>query len=272
MSAFCLAAGVRLLAYGTLGGGFLTDRWVGAPEPTSIEDWSKSKYKRFIDTIGGWSALQTILGGLARGCSQARRVRRQRRHALGARAAGRCGCHRRRSAGRARASGRQCSSVFVLAGRRGQTADRRRLWFLLGASPAIAATSTVARLFLRRPAISAITSRAFRRCSRQSRSMGALTAYASTPAASGSPSAGTAVQCGLAIASLSAEPRPPTAQVKSSVRAMPKGRRSTSWTRSQRASPLWAERLQTLSERVSISAMQTTGSRFPGCMVDTSEP
>lgn len=64
MSTFCLAAGVRLLAYGTLGGGFLTDRWVGVPEPTSVEDWSKSKYKRFIDTIGGWSALQTILAAL----------------------------------------------------------------------------------------------------------------------------------------------------------------------------------------------------------------
>ncbi|RDI57990.1 aldo/keto reductase [Microvirga subterranea] len=64
MSAFCLANGVRLLAYGTLGGGFLTDRWVGAPEPTSVADWSKSKYKRFIDTIGGWSALQTILAAL----------------------------------------------------------------------------------------------------------------------------------------------------------------------------------------------------------------
>jgi aryl-alcohol dehydrogenase-like predicted oxidoreductase/enamine deaminase RidA (YjgF/YER057c/UK114 family) len=64
MSAFCLANGVRLLAYGTLGGGFLTDRWVGASEPTSIEDWSKSKYKRFIAAIGGWSALQTILTAL----------------------------------------------------------------------------------------------------------------------------------------------------------------------------------------------------------------
>ncbi len=64
MSAFCLANGVRLLAYGTLGGGFLTDRWVGASEPISIEDWSKSKYKRFIATIGGWSALQSILAAL----------------------------------------------------------------------------------------------------------------------------------------------------------------------------------------------------------------
>ncbi|HEY8383480.1 MAG TPA: aldo/keto reductase [Microvirga sp.] len=66
LSAFCLAHGVRLLAYGTLGGGFLTDRWVGAAEPTEVADWSKSKYKRFIDTIGGWSALQAILGALSK--------------------------------------------------------------------------------------------------------------------------------------------------------------------------------------------------------------
>ena len=70
MSAFCLENGVRLLAYGTLGGGFLTDRWVGAPEPASVEDWSKSKYKRFIDAIGGWPALQGILEAL---CAVARR-------------------------------------------------------------------------------------------------------------------------------------------------------------------------------------------------------
>ncbi len=62
MSAVCLEGGVKLLAYGTLGGGFLTDRWVGAAEPTQIADWSKSKYKRFIDAIGGWAALQRILG------------------------------------------------------------------------------------------------------------------------------------------------------------------------------------------------------------------
>jgi aryl-alcohol dehydrogenase-like predicted oxidoreductase/enamine deaminase RidA (YjgF/YER057c/UK114 family) len=65
MSAFCGENGVRLLAYGTLGGGFLTDRWVGQPEPSAIGDWSKSKYKRFIDTIGGWDALQGILAALA---------------------------------------------------------------------------------------------------------------------------------------------------------------------------------------------------------------
>ena len=61
LSALCLASDVKLLAYGTLGGGFLSERWVGAPEPVELADWSKSKYKRFIDAIGGWSALQRIL-------------------------------------------------------------------------------------------------------------------------------------------------------------------------------------------------------------------
>ena len=65
MSAFCVQHGVRLLAYGTLAGGFLSDRWVGMAEPSSIGDWSKSKYKRFIDTIGGWAALQEILAALS---------------------------------------------------------------------------------------------------------------------------------------------------------------------------------------------------------------
>ena len=65
MSAFCAESGVRLLAYGTLGGGFLTDRWLGQPEPASLPDWSKSKYKRFIDVIGGWPVLQALLRTLS---------------------------------------------------------------------------------------------------------------------------------------------------------------------------------------------------------------
>ena len=61
MSEFCLANGIKLLAYGTLGGGFLSDSWLGAGEPADIADWSKMKYGRFIAAIGGWRALQTIL-------------------------------------------------------------------------------------------------------------------------------------------------------------------------------------------------------------------
>jgi aryl-alcohol dehydrogenase-like predicted oxidoreductase/enamine deaminase RidA (YjgF/YER057c/UK114 family) len=66
MSAFCLENGVRLLAYGTLAGGLMSERWLGRPEPASneIADWSKMKYKRFVDAAGGWGSLQAILRAL----------------------------------------------------------------------------------------------------------------------------------------------------------------------------------------------------------------
>jgi enamine deaminase RidA (YjgF/YER057c/UK114 family) len=50
-----------LLAYGTLGGGFLSQRWLGADEPAEVADWSKMKYRRFIDAVGGWAVLQGVL-------------------------------------------------------------------------------------------------------------------------------------------------------------------------------------------------------------------
>ena len=61
LSTLCAESGVKLLAYGTLCGGFLSEKWLGKPEPTSIADWSRSKYKRFIDTVGGWGPFQGIL-------------------------------------------------------------------------------------------------------------------------------------------------------------------------------------------------------------------
>lgn len=64
LSAFCARTGVRLLAYGTLNGGFLSEKWLGKPEPVEISDWSKSKYKRFIDAAGGWVIYQELLATL----------------------------------------------------------------------------------------------------------------------------------------------------------------------------------------------------------------
>ena len=61
MSALCQARGVKLLTYGVLAGGFLSERWLGATEPAAVADWSKMKYQRFIHAIGGWDALQTVL-------------------------------------------------------------------------------------------------------------------------------------------------------------------------------------------------------------------
>lgn len=63
MAEFCAANGIAVLAYGTLLGGFLSERWVGVPEPASDElpTWSLMKYKRFIDAAGGWDAFQRVL-------------------------------------------------------------------------------------------------------------------------------------------------------------------------------------------------------------------
>jgi aryl-alcohol dehydrogenase-like predicted oxidoreductase/enamine deaminase RidA (YjgF/YER057c/UK114 family) len=66
MSTLCAERGVRLLAYGTLGGGFLSERWLDQPEPEAVNDWSKMKYRRFIAAVGGWQALQAVLRAAAR--------------------------------------------------------------------------------------------------------------------------------------------------------------------------------------------------------------
>ncbi len=61
MSALCAEKNVKILAYGTLAGGFFSEKWLGVPEPADIPDWSKMKYKRFIDTVGGWETFQRLL-------------------------------------------------------------------------------------------------------------------------------------------------------------------------------------------------------------------
>jgi aryl-alcohol dehydrogenase-like predicted oxidoreductase/enamine deaminase RidA (YjgF/YER057c/UK114 family) len=63
LSEICTTHDVKLLAFGTLAGGFLTDKWLGKKEPTSDEltTWSEMKYKRFIDVAGGWESYQHLL-------------------------------------------------------------------------------------------------------------------------------------------------------------------------------------------------------------------
>lgn len=66
MKAVCEAYGVELLAFGTLAGGFLSDRWINKPEP-QVDDsytWSQMKYKRFIDQVGSWADFQTLISKL----------------------------------------------------------------------------------------------------------------------------------------------------------------------------------------------------------------
>lgn len=58
------AHNVGILGFGTLCGGFLSGKWLGQPEPAEIADWSRMKYKRFIDTAGGWEKFQNLLSTL----------------------------------------------------------------------------------------------------------------------------------------------------------------------------------------------------------------
>jgi aryl-alcohol dehydrogenase-like predicted oxidoreductase/enamine deaminase RidA (YjgF/YER057c/UK114 family) len=57
----CEHHAVKILAYGTLCGGFLSKRWLGQDDPEKISDWSRMKYRRFIKSSGGWNAFQSIL-------------------------------------------------------------------------------------------------------------------------------------------------------------------------------------------------------------------
>ena len=68
LSAFCAASGIRLLAYGTLAGGLLAEKWHGKSKPVSddVKDWSTMKYLRFVEEIGGWDVLQAILDALSK--------------------------------------------------------------------------------------------------------------------------------------------------------------------------------------------------------------
>lgn len=63
LSAVCLQYGVKLLAYGTVAGGLLTERWQARPEPPADDSrtWSVMKYSRFMQAAGGWNALQRVL-------------------------------------------------------------------------------------------------------------------------------------------------------------------------------------------------------------------
>lgn len=63
LAPYCAASGVRLLAYGTVAGGWLTEKWLGQPEPDweRTGTWSMMKYGRFLRVAGGWAALQRVL-------------------------------------------------------------------------------------------------------------------------------------------------------------------------------------------------------------------
>jgi aryl-alcohol dehydrogenase-like predicted oxidoreductase len=64
---YCRSHNVSLLCYGTVSGGFLSERWLGKPAPQAdLTNRSLIKYKLIIDDFGGWNLFQELLSVLAR--------------------------------------------------------------------------------------------------------------------------------------------------------------------------------------------------------------
>lgn len=62
MSALAAERGFKFLCYGSLLGGFLSERWLGASEPAEpFENRSLKKYKLIIDEATGWDGFQSAL-------------------------------------------------------------------------------------------------------------------------------------------------------------------------------------------------------------------
>ena len=56
---------VSIFAYGVLAGGFLTDAWLGRPDPGfGFENRSLVKYRLIIEEFGGWALFQDLLATL----------------------------------------------------------------------------------------------------------------------------------------------------------------------------------------------------------------
>jgi aryl-alcohol dehydrogenase-like predicted oxidoreductase len=67
MVAYCRSRNIALLCYGTVCGGFLSERWLGKPAPPAdLTNRSLAKYRLIIEDFGGWDLFQELLGTLSR--------------------------------------------------------------------------------------------------------------------------------------------------------------------------------------------------------------
>ena len=69
MIPFCLKHNISLLAYGSICGGLMSERYLGKTQPPSIADLntlSLRKYRKMIDAWGGWNLFQELLSTLNR--------------------------------------------------------------------------------------------------------------------------------------------------------------------------------------------------------------
>jgi aryl-alcohol dehydrogenase-like predicted oxidoreductase len=64
MMPFCLKHNIKLLAYGSICGGLLSERFLGRmqePSLAELDTLSLRKYKRMVDAWGGWNLFQDLL-------------------------------------------------------------------------------------------------------------------------------------------------------------------------------------------------------------------
>jgi aryl-alcohol dehydrogenase-like predicted oxidoreductase len=69
MMPFCIKHNIHLLAYGTICGGLMSERYLGRtqpPSPAELDTLSLRKYKKMIDAWGGWALFQELLSTLNR--------------------------------------------------------------------------------------------------------------------------------------------------------------------------------------------------------------
>ena len=66
MIPFCTKNNIQILAYGTLLGGFLSEKYLNSPEPIqgSLATASLVKYYKMIELWGGWNLFQELLENL----------------------------------------------------------------------------------------------------------------------------------------------------------------------------------------------------------------
>jgi aryl-alcohol dehydrogenase-like predicted oxidoreductase len=69
MVPFCIKHNISLLAYGSICGGLMSERYLGRTQPpsgTELNTLSLRKYKQMIDAWGGWGLFQELLSTLNR--------------------------------------------------------------------------------------------------------------------------------------------------------------------------------------------------------------
>lgn len=61
LSPYCQENEIGIIAFGTVAGGFISERYLGSAEPNEYATRSNVKYKLIIDDFGGWDLFQELL-------------------------------------------------------------------------------------------------------------------------------------------------------------------------------------------------------------------